>query len=85
MPCFIPHPYAIKLLRIFSLGCGSKKLKKVLAFSRLSLIFPPNPQADQKEHSHGRLGIFKVLARNREPTTICHENEEVYTSDLIAT
>ena len=45
-------------------------------------LFPPNPQARRKERSHERLGIFKVLARSREPITICHESEEVHTSDF---
>ena len=44
-------------------------------------IFPLNPQGERKERSHGRLGIFKVLARNRESMTLCHNSEEVYTSD----
>ena len=45
-------------------------------------IFSPNTQASQKERNHGRLGKCKASARNREPTTICHENVEVYTSDF---
>ncbi len=45
-------------------------------------LFPPNPQGGRKERSHGRLEKSKALARNREPMTICHENEEVYTSDF---
>ena len=27
------------------------------------VIFPSNPQANQKQRSHDRLGIFKVIAR----------------------
>ena len=28
-------------------------------YSLLSDLFPPNPQAEQKERSHSRLGFFK--------------------------
>lgn len=48
----------------------------------LNFTFSTNPQDEQKECGHERLGIFKVLASNREPITLCHENEEVYTSDF---
>lgn len=54
---------------------------EVVFYSFILAIFPPNPQGERKERSHGRLGIFKTSAENREPMTICHKNEEVCTSD----
>ena len=57
-------------------------IKLRLFYHSILAIFPPNnPQDEQKERSHERLGIFRVLARSRESMTICHESEEVYTSD----
>ena len=55
--------------------------KGLLIYGLILALFPPKPQANQKERSHGRLGIFKVLARSSELITICHKNEEVYPSD----
>jgi membrane carboxypeptidase/penicillin-binding protein PbpC len=44
-------------------------------------IFPPNPQANQKDRNNDRLEKSRKKAESREPITICHENEEVHTSD----
>ena len=44
-------------------------------------IFPPNPQAKRKERSHDRLEKYRKKAESRETITICHESEEVHTSD----
>ena len=45
-------------------------------------VLSPNPQARRKERSHEALGKCKKKAENREPTTLCHESEDVYTSDF---
>ena len=49
--------------------------------STILALFPPNPQIERKERSHGRLEKSRQKAESREPITLCHENEEVYTSD----
>ena len=54
---------------------------KVYTKGTLEAFFPPNPQASQKERNHDRLEKCKKKAESREPITIRHENEEVYTSD----
>ena len=41
-----------------------------------------NPQGERKERSHGLLEKSRKKAESREPITIRHENEEVYTSDF---
>ena len=58
------------------------KTNIISTISPILALNPPNPQGERKERSHGRLGKSKALARNKEPITICHENEEVYTSDF---
>ena len=51
-------------------------------YIELTIPDKPHPQARRKERSHEALGFFKTIAESREPNTICHENEEVYTSDF---
>ena len=50
------YPRDINLLHIFLIRLG-----KTQDLSRLVLIFPPNPQGEQKELSHKRLGRHKIL------------------------
>jgi hypothetical protein len=50
------YPRDINLLHIFFIRLG-----KTQDLSRLVLIFPPNPQGEQKERSHKRLGKHKSL------------------------
>ena len=45
-------------------------------------LVPPNPQGEQKERSHGRLEKCRKKAENSELITLCHESEEICTSDL---
>jgi hypothetical protein len=45
-------------------------------------LVPPNPHGELKERSHEALGFFKTIAENRGTMIICHESEEVYTSDF---
>ena len=42
-------------------------------------LFTPNPQAKQKERSHGRLGKCKKQAKSKDVATLCFDNEKVYT------
>jgi hypothetical protein len=44
-------------------------------------LLSPNPLGERKERSHDRLEKCRKKAESREPITICHESEEVYTSD----
>ena len=60
---------------------NTKFASKVYTKGTLEAFFPPNPQARRKERSHGRLEKSRKKAESREPITICHENEEVHTSD----
>ena len=61
---------------IYGNQCSQEKTNRgILA------LFLPNPQARRKERSHEPLGKSRKKAESREPMTLCHENEEVHTSD----
>ena len=60
---------------------NTKFASKVYTKGTLEAFFPPNPQARRKERSHDRLGKCRKKAESRETITLCHESEEVYTSD----